>query len=55
MCVCVHVQSVDNVASAQLQESLVELSQTSETAIDPHIRSFVFEGSHTESGGATEL
>ena len=39
----------------QLQESLVELSQTSDTAIDPHIRSFVFEGSQTECGGATEL
>jgi hypothetical protein len=47
--------SAEMVASAQLQESLVELSQTSDTAIDPHIRSFVFEGAHTEAGGATEL
>jgi hypothetical protein len=44
-----------SVADAQLQESLVELSQASDTAIDPHIRSFVFEGSQTETGGATEL
>ena len=43
------------VASTQLQESLVELSQASDTAIDPHIRSFVFEGSRIETGGATEL
>jgi hypothetical protein len=43
-----------SVADAQLQESLVELSQASDTTIDPHIRSFVFEGSHTETG-ATEL
>jgi hypothetical protein len=46
---------MQSVADAQLQESLVELSQASDTAIDPHIRSFVFEGSQTETGGATEL
>ena len=50
-----YFQSAEMVANTQLQESLVELSQASDTAIDPHIRSFVFEGAHTEAGGATEL
>lgn len=41
-----------SIASLEYQASLAELSQTdASSVIDPHTRSFIFEGSQTNSQG----
>lgn len=41
-----------SIASMELQMSLAELSQASETCLDPHLRSIVFQSSQSQG---TEL